>query len=46
MVSLRGTEIVAVPIGDAIASLRTVPTDHAWVRAARSVGVRFGDEVR
>jgi len=46
MVSLRGTEIVSVAIGDAIASLRTVPPDHAWVRAARSVGVRFGDEVR
>jgi ATP-dependent phosphofructokinase / diphosphate-dependent phosphofructokinase len=44
MVALRGTEIVPVPIADAIASLRTVPPDHPLVRAARSTGVRFGDE--
>lgn len=45
MVALRGTQIVPVPIGDAIASLRTVPPDHPLVQAARSVGTRFGDEV-
>ena len=44
MVALRGTEIVTVPIADAIATLRTVPPDHAWVQAARAVGTRFGDE--
>lgn len=44
MVALRGTDIVAVPIADAIAALRTVPPDHGWVRAARAVGTRFGDE--
>jgi 6-phosphofructokinase 1 len=44
MVALRGTEIVTVPIADAIATLRTVPPDHPWVQAARSVGTRFGDE--
>ncbi|MFM1991544.1 MAG: 6-Phosphofructokinase [Pseudomonadota bacterium] len=44
MVALRGTEVVAVPIADAIATLRTVPPDHPWVRAARAVGTRFGDE--
>jgi phosphofructokinase-like protein len=44
MVALRGTEIVTVPISDAIATLRTVPPDHAWVQAARAVGTRFGDE--
>jgi 6-phosphofructokinase 1 len=45
MVALRGTEIVPVPIEDAISTLRTVPPDHALVRAARSVGTRFGDEM-
>jgi 6-phosphofructokinase 1 len=44
MVALRGTEIVTVPIADAIATLRTVPPDHLLVAAARAVGTRFGDE--
>jgi ATP-dependent phosphofructokinase / diphosphate-dependent phosphofructokinase len=44
MVALRGTDIVTVPIGDAIRSLKTVPIDHPMVHAARSVGIRFGDE--
>jgi 6-phosphofructokinase 1 len=44
MVALRGTEIVTVPIADAIATLRTVPPDHSLVAAARAVGTRFGDE--
>jgi 6-phosphofructokinase 1 len=44
MVALRGTEIVPVPIAEAIATLRTVPADHALVHAARAVGTRFGDE--
>lgn len=45
MVALRGTDIVTVPIADAIATLRTVPPAHPWVAAARAVGTRFGDEV-
>jgi ATP-dependent phosphofructokinase / diphosphate-dependent phosphofructokinase len=44
MVALRGTEILPVPIVDAIEALRTVPTDHPMLRAARSIGIRFGDE--
>ena len=44
MVALRGTEIVTVPISQAIATLRTVPHDHPLVLAARAVGTRFGDE--
>jgi 6-phosphofructokinase 1 len=44
MVALRGTEIVTVPIADAIATLRTVPPGHSLVTAARAVGTRFGDE--
>jgi 6-phosphofructokinase 1 len=45
MVALRGTEIVPVPLQEAIASLRTVPPAHPLVQAARAVGVRFGDEM-
>ena len=40
MAALRGTEIVAVPIDDAVASLRTVPPAHPLVRAARDLGAR------
>ncbi len=45
MVALRNSQIVTVPIKDAIASLRTVPADHPLIRAARSVGTAFGDEL-
>lgn len=44
MVALRDSQIVSVPIKDAIATLRTVPQDHSLVSAARSVGTAFGDE--
>jgi len=44
MVALRGTDIVPVPIQDAIAQLKTVPGNHSMVLAARAVGTSFGDE--
>ncbi|MDR0468967.1 MAG: ATP-dependent 6-phosphofructokinase [Peptococcaceae bacterium] len=44
MVSLRGTEIVHVPIEDAIGDLKTVKPDSEIVRAAKAVGISFGDE--
>ena len=44
MVALRGTEIVTVPIQEAISHLKVVPMDHAMIQAARSVGTSFGDE--
>jgi 6-phosphofructokinase 1 len=44
MVALRGTEIVSVPLVEAVSSIRTVPPDHPMVAAARAVGTRFGDE--
>ncbi|MFB3908490.1 MAG: 6-phosphofructokinase [Candidatus Eisenbacteria bacterium] len=44
MVALRGREIVAVPIEEAVASLRRVEPEGELVRAARSVGTSFGDE--
>ena len=43
MVALRNDEIVAVPLGDAVAQIKHVPPDGELVRAARSVGITFGD---
>lgn len=43
MVSLRGTGIAAVPLQDAINEIRKVPVDSDMVRAARAVGISFGD---
>jgi phosphofructokinase-like protein len=43
MVSLRGTEIVSVPVKDAIMRLRTVPLDSQLIFTARALGVCLGD---
>ena len=43
MVSLRGTDIVSVPLEDAIRRTRHVDPEGAMVRAARAVGACFGD---
>ncbi|MBI3112378.1 MAG: ATP-dependent 6-phosphofructokinase [Ignavibacteriales bacterium] len=43
MVSLRGTEIVAVPVKEAILKLRTVPVDSQLLFVARAVGTEFGE---
>ncbi len=42
MVALRCQDIVTVPIADAIAKLKTVPSDHDLVKCALSVGTSFG----
>ena len=42
MVSLSGTEIVTVPIADAVATLKTVDPKGSAVRAARELGISFG----
>ena len=42
MVALSGTEIVTVPIVDAVAKLKTVDPAGSEVRAARSLGISFG----
>ncbi len=44
MVALRGDEIVAVPLADAIGHLKRVDPSCQMVRTARSVGIVFGDE--
>ena len=43
MVALHNDDITAVPIADAIAHIRCVPTDGDAVRTARELGVSFGD---
>ena len=43
MVALRGTEMVPVPMSEAVDHLRTVPLDDPLVQAARAGGVSFGD---
>ena len=42
MVALRGTEIVDVPIAEAIAEPKLVDTEGELVQTARSVGISFG----
>jgi 6-phosphofructokinase 1 len=44
MVALQGTEVVSVPIKEAIAQLKLVPLNHQMIDAAKSVGTSFGDE--
>ncbi|MDA8211448.1 MAG: 6-phosphofructokinase [Clostridia bacterium] len=43
MVSLRTPDIVAVALEEAVGVLRTVPLDSDLIRAAKSVGIGFGD---
>lgn len=45
MVSLRGQDIVDVPIKDAIAKLKTVDPDGQEVHTALNVGMSFGSNV-
>ena len=43
MVCLRGTRIESVPLGEAIGTCHLVDPESDRVRAARSVGISFGD---
>jgi len=43
MVALRGSDIIAVPIHEAIGKLRKVDPDGELVNIAREVGTTFGD---
>jgi 6-phosphofructokinase 1 len=43
MVALRGQNIVSVPLDEAVGTLRRVPDDSDFIRAARAMGVSFGD---
>ena len=44
MVALSPPEVLAVPLREAVAKLKLVPTDGDLVRTARSIGISFGDE--
>jgi phosphofructokinase-like protein len=44
MVALRGDEIVAVPLADAIGRLKKVDPQCQLMKAARALGIVFGDE--
>jgi 6-phosphofructokinase 1 len=44
MVALRGDEIVAVPLADAIGRLKKVDPQCQLMQAARAIGIVFGDE--
>ena len=44
MVALSPPEVLAVPLREAVAKLKLVPTDRDLVRTARSIGISFGDE--
>jgi 6-phosphofructokinase 1 len=43
MVADQGGVAVPVPIAHVAGHLKLVPSDHAWVKSARSVGTSFGD---
>jgi 6-phosphofructokinase 1 len=44
MIALRGSSIVPVPLAAGVGRIRTVPVDGELVRAARALGISFGDE--
>ncbi len=43
MVSFTGSDVVDVPIADAIVELRRVPIDGGFVQSARALGISLGD---
>ncbi|HEX5132100.1 MAG TPA: ATP-dependent 6-phosphofructokinase [Candidatus Krumholzibacteria bacterium] len=43
MVSFTGTDVVDVPISEAVHELRLVPTDSGFVQSARALGISLGD---
>jgi 6-phosphofructokinase 1 len=43
MVSLKGTEIVPVPLSEVAGKLKTVPVDSPTIQSAKEIGITFGD---
>lgn len=43
MVAARGEGTEAVPLSEVAGKVKVVPTDHAWIAAARQVGTGLGD---
>jgi phosphofructokinase-like protein len=42
MVALQASDVVTVPISEAVANIKTVPPDGQFVRTARDTGISFG----
>ncbi len=42
MVALQAGDVITVPIGQAVANIKTVPADGQLVRTARDTGISFG----
>jgi len=43
MVSFTGSDVVDVPIAEAVGALRTVPLDGGFINTARALGIALGD---
>ncbi len=43
MVALKGDEIVAVPLSEIAGKLKSVPADSSVVKAAKALGISFGE---
>lgn len=43
MVGLKGTKIVSIPIENVVGNIKKVDVDEELVKAARSIGISFGD---
>jgi 6-phosphofructokinase len=44
LVTFTGYGMSSVPLQEAVEQIRTVPSDGAMIKAARAMGVSFGDE--
>ncbi len=43
MIATQQRRITRVPLEDVVGRRRTVPLDHKWIAAARTLGIGFGD---
>ena len=41
MVALKASEVISVPLADAVANIKTVAVDGQLVRTARDIGISF-----
>lgn len=44
MTAVRGGEIVRVPLEEVAGKRKCVPLNHSWMKAARELGVSFGED--
>lgn len=43
LVAIKGNDVVPIPFEELVNSRNYVPTDHVWIRTARSLGTALGD---